>query len=366
MSILFVCLGNTCRSPMAEAIMRDLCEELELSWVIDSAGLRSWNVGRRPDGRCLKVLEENGLSTKHYGRMVNLDDFRNFDYIVCMDETNASELQVMSEMVGRKCKARIEQLTSYLHNDGEEMIKDPFFTRGLNGFRCTFNQISRCCRIFIKQVQHRENHGFTCVFFWSVSWAYFMVFSTNRLRVFRPAWDYGSFKFLTLGLSWIIDSAALRSWNVGRCPDERCLKVFEENHLSTEHYTRMLNWSDFQNFDYIICMDESNVNELKAMSQMVGETCKAQIQHLALYLFHKGERTIKDPFCVNSKYATLGLNGFRRTFDQISCCCRRLSIVIYYSEHHGFRLIWNNIWKYLSLPTPTFLNPVPETKSTAL
>ncbi|KAL9898304.1 low molecular weight phosphotyrosine protein phosphatase-like [Glossina fuscipes fuscipes] len=152
---------NTCRSPMAEAITRDLCEELELNWVIDSAGLRSWNVGRRPDERCLKILEENGLSTKHYGRMVNLDDFRNFDYIVCMDETNASELQAMSEMVGRKCKARIEQLTSYLHDDGEEMIKDPFFTRGLNGFRCAFNQISRCCRTFIKQVQHRENHGFS-------------------------------------------------------------------------------------------------------------------------------------------------------------------------------------------------------------
>lgn len=55
---------------MAEAIMRDLCDELELSWIIDSAGLRSWNVGRRPDERCLKILEENGLSTKHYGRMV--------------------------------------------------------------------------------------------------------------------------------------------------------------------------------------------------------------------------------------------------------------------------------------------------------
>lgn len=133
-----------------------------------------------------------------------------------------------------------------------------------------------------------------------------------------------------LGLPWKIDSAALRSWNLGRRPDERCLKIFEENHLSTEHYTRMvrryylqtyawkkkeergkgiyalciflqLNWEDFQNFDYIICMDESNVNELKAMSQMVGETCKARIQHLALYLSHKDERTIKDPFCVNSK-----------------------------------------------------------------
>ncbi|XP_037894915.1 low molecular weight phosphotyrosine protein phosphatase-like [Glossina fuscipes] len=161
-----------------------------------------------------------------------------------------------------------------------------------------------------------------------------------------------------LELSWIIDSAALRSWNVGRCPDERCLKIFEENHLSTEHYARMLNWEDFQTFDYIICMDESNVNELKAMSQMVGETCKAQVQHLALYLFDKDEKMIKDPFC------TFGLTGFRRTFDQISCCCRRLLIVIHYCEHHAFRLVWNSICKYLSLPT--FLNPKPETKSTDL
>ena len=63
-------IGNTCRSPMAECIMRHLVKEYELPWTCDSAGLRSWNVGRRPDERCLKVLDENGMTTAHYGRMV--------------------------------------------------------------------------------------------------------------------------------------------------------------------------------------------------------------------------------------------------------------------------------------------------------
>ena len=62
--------GNTCRSPMAECIMRHLVKEYDLPWTCDSAGLRSWNVGRRPDERCLKVLDENGMTTTHYGRMV--------------------------------------------------------------------------------------------------------------------------------------------------------------------------------------------------------------------------------------------------------------------------------------------------------
>lgn len=63
-------IGNTCRSPMAECIMKHLCDDMNLTWYVDSAGLRPWNTGRRPDERCLKVLEENGLTTRHYGRVV--------------------------------------------------------------------------------------------------------------------------------------------------------------------------------------------------------------------------------------------------------------------------------------------------------
>uniref|UniRef100_A0A1A9WDJ9 Low molecular weight phosphotyrosine protein phosphatase n=1 Tax=Glossina brevipalpis TaxID=37001 RepID=A0A1A9WDJ9_9MUSC len=151
--ILFVCLGNTCRSPMAETIMRALCRELGLAWIIDSAALRSWNVGRYPDERCIKVLEENGLSTDHYTRMVNWEDFQTFDYIICMDESNINELKAMSEMVDENCKAKIQHLALYSSNKNEKTIKDPFCTVGLNCFNRTFNQISSCCRRLLNAIQ---------------------------------------------------------------------------------------------------------------------------------------------------------------------------------------------------------------------
>ncbi|XP_055906610.1 low molecular weight phosphotyrosine protein phosphatase 1 [Eupeodes corollae] len=144
--ILFVCIGNTCRSPMAESVMRDLVRKSCLNWEIDSAGLRSWNVGRTPQERCVKVLAEHGLKTSHLGRELEENDYQTFDYIFGMDDMNIEEL---NERSPPKCKAKIELLGSYIGRKEDEIIVDPYFEHGIGGFRRCYEQIYTSCKNFL-------------------------------------------------------------------------------------------------------------------------------------------------------------------------------------------------------------------------
>ncbi|XP_069462157.1 low molecular weight phosphotyrosine protein phosphatase isoform X2 [Ambystoma mexicanum] len=92
-SVLFVCLGNICRSPIAEAVFRNLVVEKGLTnqWMIDSGAVSDWNVGSSPDARALSCLRRHGLETTHKAQQVTKDDFLSYDYMLCMDESNLRE-----------------------------------------------------------------------------------------------------------------------------------------------------------------------------------------------------------------------------------------------------------------------------------
>jgi protein-tyrosine-phosphatase len=88
-AVLFVCLGNICRSPLAEAAFRSEAERLGLSVEIDSAGTGDWHVGRSPDPRAIAAARRNGLDISHLrARQVTAEDFRRFDHIVALDRQN--------------------------------------------------------------------------------------------------------------------------------------------------------------------------------------------------------------------------------------------------------------------------------------
>ncbi len=95
--VLFVCLGNICRSPLAEAIFNHKIQALGLSrkFRSDSAGTSDYHIGELPDERSIQCAQRKGLKIHHRGRQVNRTDFRDFDYIIAMDDSNLRNLQTL-------------------------------------------------------------------------------------------------------------------------------------------------------------------------------------------------------------------------------------------------------------------------------
>jgi protein-tyrosine phosphatase len=149
-SILMVCLGNICRSPMAEAVLRAQVAGRgdAATWVIDSAGTGDWHVGDPPDPRTVAVLAEQGIVTAHRGRQVRAADFREFDVILVMDDANLAAIAAFRPAQG--ATARLARLGDW-DPRGRAEVPDPYYSTGLEAFREVHAQVERCCRSFVTE-----------------------------------------------------------------------------------------------------------------------------------------------------------------------------------------------------------------------
>ena len=142
-SILFVCLGNICRSPLAEGIAKNYIKEKNLNLVIQSAGTGHWHIGEAPCENSIKVALLNGVDiSKQKAQQVKKSDFKTFDLIVGLDDKNISNLKNLG------CKNPIK-LGDFGFNG--ECVPDPYFFDGFEGFDKVFEMIDVCVRNLIDE-----------------------------------------------------------------------------------------------------------------------------------------------------------------------------------------------------------------------
>jgi protein-tyrosine phosphatase len=124
-AILFVCLGNICRSPLAEAAFRAEAERLGLDVEIDSAGIGGWHVGEPPDPRATAAANRNGIDISHLrARQVRTDDFDRFDHIVALDRKNLTDLRRLQP---RGSKAQLSLLLDHVEGREGQPVVDPYY-----------------------------------------------------------------------------------------------------------------------------------------------------------------------------------------------------------------------------------------------
>lgn len=154
-SILFVCLGNICRSPLAEGIFRDRVAKRGLTdrFEIDSAGTGGWHVGEPADARAAMVAESHGVTLESRARQVTEDDLARYDYVIAMDRDNLAELERMA--AGVEDAAELHLLREFDPAGTGEEVPDPYYG-GASGFEAVYDMVNRSCEAFLEHVLARN------------------------------------------------------------------------------------------------------------------------------------------------------------------------------------------------------------------
>lgn len=154
--ILFVCLGNICRSPAAEAMMRVLIERHELteSVALDSAGTYGGHSGERSDPRMRRAAEARGIPMTHRARQVREEDFERFDIIIAMDDNNYENLFRLAP--NRDYHSKIYRFREFLsHHPEWSYIPDPYY-EGQEGFELVLDLLEDGCTTLIERLKSGE------------------------------------------------------------------------------------------------------------------------------------------------------------------------------------------------------------------
>lgn len=146
--ILMVCLGNICRSPLAEGIMRS---KLSNDFIVDSAGTGGWHAGELPDKRSISTAKNRGLDiTSQRARQFKISDFDTFDYIYVMDNSNYKD--VMALAPNEEAKSKVKLILNELFPNENVDVPDPYYG-GQDGFENVFDMLNEACDVIVGKLK---------------------------------------------------------------------------------------------------------------------------------------------------------------------------------------------------------------------
>jgi protein-tyrosine phosphatase len=154
--LLFVCLGNICRSPAAEGVFLHLIarEGLDDRFVVDSAGTGGWHVGRPADRRMRAAAERRGIQLPSRARQLELADLTSFDRILTMDDDNLHQVQSLAcELGNRPDLALMEPMTSHCRRFRVREVPDPYYG-GDQGFEHVLDLLEDACAGLLEALRH--------------------------------------------------------------------------------------------------------------------------------------------------------------------------------------------------------------------
>ena len=156
-SVLFICLGNICRSPAAQAVMQRMVDERGLTdrFIIDSAGIGGWHIGDLPDKRMRVHARPRGYELTHRARKVRSADFEDFDLIVGMDAANVDDLCSMAATIEQQDK--VVMMGDYIRQyPNYDYVPDPYY-EGSEGFELVLDLLEDACDNLLNRIIEQNN-----------------------------------------------------------------------------------------------------------------------------------------------------------------------------------------------------------------
>lgn len=153
-NVLFVCMGNICRSPIAQGVFEDLLrrEGLEDEVFVDSAGTGAWHIGEPPDARAQESASKRGLDlSSQRARRVTLEDCQRFDYVIAMDRDNYDSVSALC----RQSEAEVRLFLEYAPDTPQREVPDPYFG-GPDGFEHVLDFVEEAAQGLLYDVRKRH------------------------------------------------------------------------------------------------------------------------------------------------------------------------------------------------------------------